>query len=83
LGNFPELEPEIKQEDLVNAAIEILETHDPLEYKTLKQLERLEDEVEEDELQKYRDARLKEMRLAADRPSFGFVLEISKTSYVD
>jgi hypothetical protein len=55
LGNLPELPPEVKQEELVNAAVDFLEGYDPLEHKTKEELDELEDEVEDDVLTRYRE----------------------------
>ena len=83
LGNFAPLEKEITPDELVNAAIDVLEQHDPLEHKDLDQLNELEDEVEDEFLRKYKAARLAEMQAASNKPRFGQVFEISKTNYVD
>ena len=83
LGNFEQLEKEVTPEELVNAAIDVLETHDPLEHKDLDQLDELEDDIEDEILRKYRAARIAEMNEIANKPRFGNILEISKTNYVD
>ena len=81
-GNFPALEPKITTEQRMREAIDEAEQYDPLEHKNLKQLEELEDDVEEDILKQYRDQRLREMKENARKPRFGSVQEISKQDFI-
>lgn len=81
-GNLPERPKPITSEALSQAAIEFAEQQDVLENKTLRELDTLEDEVEEDVLDAYRKKRLEELRKAKERYTFGSVVHVGKTDYV-
>lgn len=75
-------EREVKEEVLSKAAQSVLAEHDPLSDLSLKQLTRLEDDVEEDVLEKYRRQRLEEIRKQREKDRFGAVLDIGMEDYV-
>lgn len=81
-GNFAERPKPITNEVLSNLAIDFAEGQDVLENKSLKELEKLEDEVEEDSLEVYRRRRLEELKRKRDAYKFGEVVHISKDEYV-
>jgi len=75
--------PEVKSDD--DLALEHLEREqakDPLANKTLKQLDELEGDVEEDVLASYRAKRLAELKTQQARARFGKVVHISEQEFV-
>eukprot|EP01022_Parablepharisma_sp_SALTPOND_P034501 TRINITY_DN91_c1_g1_i1.p3 TRINITY_DN91_c1_g1~~TRINITY_DN91_c1_g1_i1.p3 ORF type:complete len:211 (-),score=44.21 TRINITY_DN91_c1_g1_i1:311-943(-) len=82
LGNYLPREKEPTTEELSKKAMEKAEDYDPLDKKDLKELDELEDDLEEDYLKEYRKKRMEELKVVAKKPYFGRVIEISKQDYV-
>eukprot|EP01068_Selenidium_serpulae_P002689 Selendium_serpulae@DN2619_c0_g1_i1.p1 len=80
-GNFEAPQKQITEQELTNIAVDYAEQHDPLAGKSLAQLDELEDVVEEDTLEAYRQKRISEMKQRAARARFGDVIHISKQDY--
>eukprot|EP00919_Chromeraceae_sp_WS-2016_P017432 GHVR01041511.1.p1 GENE.GHVR01041511.1~~GHVR01041511.1.p1 ORF type:complete len:276 (-),score=96.03 GHVR01041511.1:29-856(-) len=74
--------PVVTEEQLTRVAVEVAESYDPLAHKTIEQLNKLEDDVEEDELEKYRQKRLAEMKSQALSHKFGSLYHIHKDEFV-
>ena len=83
LGNYEELPVEKKQEEYTKEAIEVVEHHDPLKNKTLDELEELEDDLDEEYLEMYKQQRLKELEEYKKKPTFEGVREITRQDYID
>lgn len=81
-GNLPERPRPITNEVLSNSAIDFAENQDVLEKKSLKDLESLEDDIEENTMAKYRKARLEELKRKREAYKFGDVFHIGKDEYV-
>jgi len=82
LGNFvakPKLQSRNEIQRLCEDAGEMF---DPLAEKSLKGLEAVEDDVEEDELEKYRKERLAEMKAKRAASKFGDVRHIRRDDFV-
>lgn len=83
LGNYVPLPPKVTQEELTNKAIEAAEAADPLESKSLEQLQVLEeDDMDSAAIKAWEAKRLQEMREQAKKRTFRHVYEISKQDYV-
>ena len=83
LGNYVPLPPKVSQEELSNQAIEAAEAVDPLESKSLEQLQALEeDDMDSAAIKAWQEKRLQEMREQAKKRVFRHVYEISKQDYV-
>eukprot|EP01057_Protomagalhaensia_wolfi_P005782 Protomagalhaensia_wolfi_Nauph_80__5781@NODE_711_length_2084_cov_23_603912_g532_i0_p2_GENE_NODE_711_length_2084_cov_23_603912_g532_i0NODE_711_length_2084_cov_23_603912_g532_i0_p2_ORF_typecomplete_len275_score49_99Phosducin/PF02114_16/7_7e42HyaE/PF07449_11/6_7e03HyaE/PF07449_11/0_18Thioredoxin/PF00085_20/0_21_NODE_711_length_2084_cov_23_603912_g532_i02071031 len=82
-GNYDPLPEEVKSEDVSKKAQELIKTIDPLEERSLRELDELEDAVDEDVLAKYRSRRLAEMKKKQARSKFSEVLEIAAPDYVE
>eukprot|EP00918_Siedleckia_nematoides_P072379 GHVU01158026.1.p1 GENE.GHVU01158026.1~~GHVU01158026.1.p1 ORF type:complete len:318 (+),score=48.70 GHVU01158026.1:120-1073(+) len=80
-GNFEKLEEEVKEEELTKAAIDAAEQIDPLQNKSLAELDELEDDLDDDVLRRYRETRKAEMEAARKRERFGELYEINKSEY--
>lgn len=82
LGNFAPKEREIPQRDIEKAVVEAIEKIDPFELCNLKELDQLEDDVEEDTLASYRRQRLAELKAAQKASKFGEVLQVARCDFV-
>lgn len=82
-GNYPERPKTVTNEALSNAAIDFAETRDVLADKSLADLDKLEDDVDEDTLEHYRRRRLEELKRTRERYKFGDVVHISRDEYVN
>ena len=67
IGNLAPKEIEVTQEEILALAEEAIANYDPLEHKRLDELDELEEEVGDDVLRGYREARLREMMDACVR----------------
>eukprot|EP00164_Ancoracysta_twista_P001872 GFYU01002460.1.p1 GENE.GFYU01002460.1~~GFYU01002460.1.p1 ORF type:complete len:241 (+),score=106.59 GFYU01002460.1:62-784(+) len=74
-------ELEITQEKLEELAVDMVENYDPLEHKTLEQLDELEDDEDERVLEEYRQKRIAEMKAKALASRYGSVVQISEPEY--
>lgn len=81
-GNYLPVEREPKQEELSLQRQELLGRLDPLENKSLRQLENLEDAVSEDTLEVYRRKRLQELKERQAKAKFGSVHVVGMTEYI-
>lgn len=82
-GNLPPLEKEVLQRELDERFVESAERFDPLENRTLEELNAAEDDVsEEDFLQQYRRQRLAELKAARASARFGELRQLCRASYV-
>lgn len=83
LGNYVPLPPKVSQEELTNQAIAAAEAIDPLESKSVEQLQALEeDDMDSAAIKAWEEKRLREMREQAKKRVFRHVYEISKQDYV-
>eukprot|EP00927_Polykrikos_kofoidii_P080629 TRINITY_DN77529_c0_g1_i1.p1 TRINITY_DN77529_c0_g1~~TRINITY_DN77529_c0_g1_i1.p1 ORF type:complete len:284 (+),score=52.83 TRINITY_DN77529_c0_g1_i1:76-852(+) len=82
LGNFAPKKKEPTNNEIEKIAIEAIERIDPLDHCTVKELDRLEDDVEEDNLLRYRRQRIAELKSAQASARFGTVLQVSKCDFV-
>eukprot|EP00914_Ancora_sagittata_P006336 GHVO01012877.1.p1 GENE.GHVO01012877.1~~GHVO01012877.1.p1 ORF type:complete len:250 (-),score=66.87 GHVO01012877.1:278-1027(-) len=82
-GNYAPRPTEITEDELTNIAIDFAEGADPLSVKTLHQLDELEDEVDEDDLSKYRENRLREMKERLSKAKYGEIYQLYKERYLD
>eukprot|EP01016_Furgasonia_blochmanni_P043427 TRINITY_DN5897_c0_g4_i1.p1 TRINITY_DN5897_c0_g4~~TRINITY_DN5897_c0_g4_i1.p1 ORF type:complete len:282 (-),score=90.36 TRINITY_DN5897_c0_g4_i1:238-1083(-) len=83
MGNFAPL-PNTKEIEAEREKhfLETAENFDPLANKKLEELEEYEDDLDDEIFEKYKQARLNEMKEKAARPYFGSLREISKQDYV-
>jgi hypothetical protein len=79
LGNFAPKEKGPSEEELMRDRIDLVEQINP---DNLKTEEELEDEDNDEALERYRKQRLQEMRAAALKPKFGVVYEISRQDFI-
>jgi len=82
MGNFAPREREVPQRELEKAVVESMEKVDVLGHCTLKELDTLEDDVEEDVLARYRRQRLAEMKAASRAAKFGDVRQVTRCDFV-
>jgi len=83
MGNYLPREKDPTNDEIEKVAIETLEKYDPLEKKTLEELDILEESDDEDEVIKaYKEKRMQEMKEFAAKPKFGKVLELRKQDYI-
>ena len=61
-GNLPPKPARETEEEKTKQLVDALESVDPLASKSLSQLDELEDDIEEDVLQKYREKRIQELK---------------------
>merc|ERR1712187_410127 len=73
LGNFAPKPKEPTANDLEKVILDAAEKFDPLEEKSLKELDKVEDDYEEDELARYRRQRIAEMKARTRAAKFGDV----------
>ncbi|CAK0897369.1 unnamed protein product [Prorocentrum cordatum] len=82
MGNFAPLEKEVPQREVEKALVEAVEQLEPLDHCNLQELTRLEDDVEEDVLARYRRERLKELKERQLAARFGEVLQLPRCNFV-
>lgn len=84
LGNYvPTINLGPSNDELQEKAIDALEKINPLEKKTDQEIkDLLEDDDEDEELKKYQEKRLKEMKEFAAKPHFGKVYELKRQDYI-
>jgi hypothetical protein len=83
LKNYLPKEKDPTGEQMEKLAIETAERFDPLENKTLDELKIMEEDNDEDEeIRRYKEMRLAEMKEFAKKPKFGKVAEIRKQDYL-
>ena len=86
LGNYVEREKIPTGDELHKIAIETVEKYDPLEKKTLDDLNlisEIEDDEENDEVLKaYKEKRMAEMKEYAQKAKYGKVIELRKQDYI-
>lgn len=83
LGNYVPTEKQTESNDKLQEIIqEAIANYDPLENKTVEQLNELEDEEDDEVLRQYKEKRLKEMKEFAAKPHYGRVFELRKQDYV-
>ena len=83
LGNYVPTEKTTESNDKIQQiAIEEMQKYDPLENKTVEQLDELEDEEDDEVLKRYKEKRLKEMKELASRPHYGKLIELKKQDYI-
>mmetsp|Transcript_47962 Transcript_47962/g.138829 ORF Transcript_47962/g.138829 Transcript_47962/m.138829 type:complete len:263 (+) Transcript_47962:60-848(+) len=82
MGNFAPRAREVPQRDLDKAVVEAVEKLEPLEHCSTEALDRLEDDVDEDVLAKYRRQRLAEMKAASRAAKFGDVRQVTRCNFV-
>jgi hypothetical protein len=83
MGNYLPREKGLTNDEIEKVAIETLEKYDPLEKKTLEELDILEESDDEDEvIRAYKEKRMQEMKDFAAKPKFGKVLELRKHDYI-
>lgn len=86
-GNFEPIKREPDEtrkgrNELQKIAVDAAERFDPLENRTLGELDKLEDEIEEDYLAKYRKQRMEELKMAQSKAKFGSIKPVDKKSFV-
>ncbi|CDI83284.1 hypothetical protein, conserved [Eimeria acervulina] len=81
-GNLPPKPVRETEEEKTKQLVDALESVDPLASKSLSQLDELEDDIEEDVLQKYREKRIQELKRQQKRNRFGEIIQISKDDFV-
>ena len=82
LGNYLPRPKVPTTEELSQQAMDKAEKFDPLAKKELEELEELEDEFDEKCLEEYRQKRMEEIKVAAQKPKFASILEINKQEYI-
>ena len=83
LGNYvPTQKVSESNDTLQQIAIEEMQKYDPLENKTVEQLNELEDEEDDEVLKRYKEKRIKEMKEFASKPHYGKLLELKKQDYI-
>ncbi|XP_060994261.1 phosducin-like protein 2, partial [Dama dama] len=81
-GNLPPLPPRETEEQLTRRAVNAAESIDTLAHKSLRELANLEDDVDEDILEKYRRRRIAEIRRKKQLERFGEVYHVGKDDFV-
>ena len=84
-GILPPKEPSEREKEYEqwDAAVEAERERNPLQDKSLDELDELEDEFDDDRvLQMYREKRMQEMREDMLRKRFGQVFDVSETDFV-
>jgi hypothetical protein len=83
LGNYLPREKGLTNDEIEQIAIEALENYNPIENKTLEELNELEESDDEDEvIRAYKEKRMQEMKEYAEKIKFGKVLELRKQDYI-
>ena len=82
LGNYNPRPYEKPQNEYTAEAMDKLDNYDPLAKKNLDELDELEDELDEEFLEQYKQKRLEEIQKTAEKPHFGSVYEISREEYL-
>lgn len=80
-GIIPKKEIQPTEDDLALEKIEASQQDDALDKLSLKQLSKLEDEVEEDTLELYRQRRIAELKEKAAKEKYGELIQISERDY--
>jgi len=86
MGNFaprPDKETTKTRNKAESQRIDIVEHFDPLENRTDKELDVLEDDIEEDALARLRRKRLEEMKEASKAAKFGEVLPVRHINFIE
>jgi len=68
---------QITEDEVQLLAQEFCQKIDPLEQKNMEELDELEDDIEEDEMRKYRAKRIAELKAKASREKYGTVIELN------
>lgn len=82
-GNLRERPKPVTEAQLNAMAIEFAEQQDPLAKKSLNELNKLEDDIDEDELERYRRGRLEELRRKRAAYKFGQITHVGKDQYIE
>jgi len=82
-GNWQKRPDVITNESISQKTIDAAEQIDPLAGASLKTLQKLEDDIEEDVLDKYRRQRLEELKQKKQEYRFGYVTQVQKAEYVE
>eukprot|EP00455_Lapot_gusevi_P013307 TRINITY_DN16458_c0_g1_i3.p1 TRINITY_DN16458_c0_g1~~TRINITY_DN16458_c0_g1_i3.p1 ORF type:complete len:233 (-),score=74.71 TRINITY_DN16458_c0_g1_i3:89-787(-) len=80
-GIIPKPPDQPTQDDLYLESLEKLQQRDPFENKTLDELNELEDDVDDDILDRYRQQRMAEMMAQSAKNKFGQYTEISEDEF--
>jgi len=83
LGNYEAREKETTQAELTKQAMDKVEQQDPLAKKNIEELKEMEDDFDDDFLEKYKQKRLEEIKTLSMKPQYGDLREISKQDYVN
>jgi len=83
LGNYVPRPKETSNDEIQKMAIEAAQKYNPLEKKSLEELNEIDDDDDDDEvLKKYKEKRLKELKEFASKPKYGKVIELRKQDYI-
>ena len=83
LKNYLPREKDKTTEEIQKLALETAENYNPLANKNLNELIILEENDEDDEeIKKFKEIRLAELKLLASKPKFGKLLELRKQDYI-
>ena len=82
LGNFVPREKVPTMEETSKATMEKAEDYDPLANKKLKELDELEDDLDNKYLEEYRKKRMEEIKAVTKKNQFGQLMEICKSEYI-
>ena len=82
LGNYLPREKEESNDEIAKRVIESIQNYDPMDHKTLEELNEIEDEENDEILKKYKEKRLKELKEFASKPHFGKLYELRKQDYI-
>ena len=83
LGNWEAREKETPQYVLNQEAQDKAEQIDPLAKKDIEELKEMEDDFEDEFLEKYKQLRLEEIKAQSQKPQYEGLREISKQDYVN
>mmetsp|Transcript_155594 Transcript_155594/g.290375 ORF Transcript_155594/g.290375 Transcript_155594/m.290375 type:complete len:260 (-) Transcript_155594:8-787(-) len=82
LGNFAAKPKEVTTDEVEKFVFDMAEQYDPLADRSLKELDKLEDDVEEDTLAKLRRQRLAELKQKQRAAKFGEVRQVRHNDFV-
>jgi len=82
LGNYLPREKEETNDEIEKRVIESIQNYDPMDHKSLEQLNEIEDEENDEILKRYKEKRLKELKEFASKPHFGKLYELRKQDYI-
>jgi len=82
MGNFAPKKREPTTDEIEKLAIDVAERLDPLDDYSLGELNRIEDDVEEDVLARYRRKRIEELKAARSSAKFGDVRLVRRDDFV-